>query len=74
MIISLYCILFVSHQQMLEKQLAEILRQAFQQCHTLGAQLRLLEVFEGISSRELVQVHDICDISGPGPICSVETN
>ncbi|XP_064599567.1 LOW QUALITY PROTEIN: uncharacterized protein LOC135466077 [Liolophura sinensis] len=43
--------------KMLEKQLAEILRQAFQQCHTLGAQLRLLEVFEGISSRELVQLY-----------------
>ena len=40
----------------LEKKLAEVLRQSFQQCPTIGAQLRLLEVFEGISSRELVQV------------------
>ncbi len=33
-----------------------MLRQSFQQCPTIDAQLRLLEVFEGISSRELVQV------------------
>ena len=42
--------------QDLEKKLAGVLRQSFQQCPTIGAQLRLLEVFEGISSRELVQV------------------
>lgn len=41
--------------QMLEVQLAEIIRQGFSQCPTVGSQLRLLEVFEGISSRELVQ-------------------
>lgn len=40
---------------MLEVQLAEIIRQGFSQCPTVGSQLRLLEVFEGISSRELVQ-------------------
>ncbi|KAK6172547.1 hypothetical protein SNE40_016179 [Patella caerulea] len=41
----------------LEKRLAGILRQAFSQCPTVEAQLRLLEVFEGVSSRELVQAH-----------------
>ncbi|XP_071959570.1 uncharacterized protein [Antedon mediterranea] len=41
----------------LERQLAFVLRQSFQQCPTIGSQLRLLEVFEGISSRELVQKH-----------------
>ncbi|XP_071095883.1 uncharacterized protein [Haliotis cracherodii] len=41
----------------LEKRLAGILRQAFCQCPTVEAQLRLLEVFEGVSSRELVQAH-----------------
>lgn len=35
--------------------MAEIIRQGFGQCPTVGSQLRLLEVFEGISSRELVQ-------------------
>ncbi|XP_055866060.1 uncharacterized protein LOC106055129 isoform X2 [Biomphalaria glabrata] len=39
----------------LEKKLAEILRVAFDQCPNVQAQLRLLEVFEGISGRELVQ-------------------
>ena len=43
--------------QDLEKKIADVLRQAFSQCPTIGAQLRLLEVFEGISARELVQVH-----------------
>ena len=42
--------------QSLEKQLAGILRLAFDQCPTVEAMLRLLEVFEGISGRELVQV------------------
>ena len=42
--------------QDLEKKIADVLRQAFVQCPTIGAQLRLLEVFEGISGRELVQV------------------
>ncbi|XP_064650622.1 uncharacterized protein LOC135502065 isoform X3 [Lineus longissimus] len=41
----------------LERKLAEILRHSFHQCPTIGAQLRLLEVFEGISSRELVQAN-----------------
>ncbi|ELU01785.1 hypothetical protein CAPTEDRAFT_107782 [Capitella teleta] len=41
----------------LEKKLAGILRQSFLQCSTIAAQLRLLEVFEGVSSRELVQIH-----------------
>ncbi|KAI0240669.1 Dynein beta chain, flagellar outer arm [Lamellibrachia satsuma] len=41
----------------LESKLADVLRQSFHQCPTIGAQLRLLEVFEGISSRELVQLH-----------------
>jgi dynein heavy chain len=42
--------------QSLEKRLAEILRLAYNQCPTVEAQLRLLEVFEGVSGRELVQV------------------
>ncbi|XP_052258855.1 uncharacterized protein LOC127863384 isoform X2 [Dreissena polymorpha] len=41
----------------LEKRLAEILRLAYNQCPTVEAQLRLLEVFEGVSGRELVQTH-----------------
>ncbi|KAL3885754.1 hypothetical protein ACJMK2_025795 [Sinanodonta woodiana] len=41
----------------LEKRLAEILRLSYNQCPTVEAQLRLLEVFEGVSSRDLVQVH-----------------
>ncbi|XP_069115919.1 uncharacterized protein [Argopecten irradians] len=41
----------------LEKRLSEILRLSYNQCPTVDAQLRLLEVFEGVSSRELVQVH-----------------
>ena len=47
--------IFVFHQA-LEKRLAGILREAYSWCPTVEAQLRLLEVFEGISSRELVQV------------------
>ena len=42
--------------QSLEKRLAEILRLSYNQCPTVEAQLRLLEVFEGVSGRELVQV------------------
>jgi len=42
---------------MLEMQLSEIIRQGFAQCPTVGSQLRLLEVFEGISSREMVQAN-----------------
>ncbi|XP_053409232.1 uncharacterized protein LOC123561373 isoform X4 [Mercenaria mercenaria] len=41
----------------LEKRLAEILRLSYNQCPTVDAQLRLLEVFEGVSGRELVQAH-----------------
>ncbi|KAL5020323.1 hypothetical protein ScPMuIL_003215 [Solemya velum] len=41
----------------LERRLAEILRLSYNQCPTVEAQLRLLEVFEGVSSRELVQAH-----------------
>ena len=44
------------HCQDLEKKLADVLRQSFLQCPTIGAQLLLLEVFEGISGRQLVQV------------------
>ena len=33
-----------------------MLRQSFLQCPTLEAKLRLLEVFEGISGRDMVQV------------------
>ena len=32
-----------------------VLRQSFQQCPTIASQLRLLEVFEGVSGREMVQ-------------------
>ncbi|XP_070202269.1 uncharacterized protein [Littorina saxatilis] len=41
----------------LEKRLSGILRQAFTQCPTVESQLRLLEVFEGVSGREMVQLH-----------------
>lgn len=41
----------------MELQLAEIINQSFTQCPTIGTQLRLLEVFEGISNRDLVQTH-----------------
>ncbi|XP_043910785.1 dynein beta chain, flagellar outer arm-like [Protopterus annectens] len=41
----------------LEHQIAGVLRSSFHQCPTVQAQLRLLEVFEGISGREVVQVH-----------------
>ncbi|KAK7479591.1 hypothetical protein BaRGS_00029140 [Batillaria attramentaria] len=41
----------------LEKRLSGILRQAFTQCPTVESQLRLLEVFEGVSGREMVQMH-----------------
>lgn len=42
--------------QELEFQIAEVLRSSFQQCPTIKSQLRLLHVFEGMCSRELVQV------------------
>ena len=48
--------LFMPIFQSLEKRLAEILRLSYNQCPTVEAQLRLLEVFEGVSGRELVQV------------------
>lgn len=48
---------FFTFLQGLEIQLGEIISQSFAQCPTVGAQLRLLEVFEGISSRELVQAN-----------------
>ncbi|XP_078672103.1 uncharacterized protein LOC144911712 isoform X1 [Branchiostoma floridae x Branchiostoma belcheri] len=41
----------------LEAQLASVLNLSFLQCPTVASQLRLLEVFEGVSSRELVQKH-----------------
>ncbi|XP_041092529.1 dynein beta chain, flagellar outer arm-like [Polyodon spathula] len=41
----------------LEFQIAEVLRSSFQQCPTINSQLRLLQVFEGMCSRELVQEH-----------------
>ncbi|XP_039611018.1 dynein beta chain, flagellar outer arm-like [Polypterus senegalus] len=41
----------------LEFQIAEVLQSDFQQTPTIGAQLRLLQVFEGISGRDLVQKH-----------------
>eukprot|EP00057_Strongylocentrotus_purpuratus_P006394 XP_011660868.1 PREDICTED: dynein beta chain, flagellar outer arm [Strongylocentrotus purpuratus] len=39
----------------LERRLASVLRQSFCQCPSIGSQLRLLEVFEGVSGREMVQ-------------------
>ena len=42
--------------QDLEHNLADVMRQSFKQCWDTRAKLRLLEVFEGISGRELVQV------------------
>lgn len=49
-------ILLFSHCQDLEHNLADVMRQSFKQCWDTRAKLRLLEVFEGISGRELVQV------------------
>ena len=42
--------------QDLEQNLADVMRQSFKQCWDTRAKLRLLEVFEGISGRERVQV------------------
>lgn len=42
--------------QTLERALGQILHQSLHQCPTVLAQLRLLEVFEGISGREMVHV------------------
>lgn len=39
----------------LEHNLADVMKQSFKQCWDTRAKLRLLEVFEGISGRELVQ-------------------
>ncbi|CAH2222791.1 Hypothetical predicted protein [Pelobates cultripes] len=39
----------------LEHKLGEILRSSFIQCPTIASQLRLLEVFEGISRRDVVK-------------------
>lgn len=47
---------FVLCFQNLERRLADVLRQSFKQCPDTAAKLRLLEVFEGTSGRELVQV------------------
>uniref|UniRef100_A0A8C5WK28 Dynein heavy chain n=1 Tax=Leptobrachium leishanense TaxID=445787 RepID=A0A8C5WK28_9ANUR len=41
----------------LEHKLGGILRRSFDQCPTIAAQLRLLEVFEGISRRDVVKEH-----------------
>lgn len=51
----LKAILFHRSQD-LEYNLADVMRQSFKQCWDTRAKLRLLEVFEGISGRELVQV------------------
>ncbi|XP_075240849.1 dynein beta chain, ciliary-like isoform X3 [Convolutriloba macropyga] len=39
----------------LEKRLAAVLSHSFQQCRTIGSQLRILEVFEGVNNREVIQ-------------------
>ncbi|KAM4795913.1 dynein axonemal heavy chain 9-like [Rhinophrynus dorsalis] len=41
----------------LEHQLGDILRCSFEQCPNITSQLRLLEVFEGISRRDVVKDH-----------------
>ncbi|KAM8977325.1 uncharacterized protein RCH25_043181 [Pelodytes ibericus] len=41
----------------LEHQLGRILRSSFDQCPTIASQLRLLEVFEGVSTRDVVKDH-----------------
>ncbi|XP_018102433.1 dynein beta chain, flagellar outer arm [Xenopus laevis] len=41
----------------LEHQLGGILRSSFDQCPNIASQLRLLEVFEGISRRDIVKDH-----------------
>ncbi|XP_075053831.1 uncharacterized protein LOC142139871 [Mixophyes fleayi] len=41
----------------LEHQLGNILRSSFDQCPTIASQLRLLELFEGVSRRDIVKDH-----------------
>ncbi|XP_053311944.1 dynein axonemal heavy chain 9-like [Spea bombifrons] len=41
----------------LEHQLGGVLKTSFHQCPTIASQLRLLEVFEGISRRDVVKDH-----------------
>lgn len=50
----LECVIFLL--QSLEHQLGNILRSSFDQCPTVASQLRLLEVFEGVSRRDIVKV------------------
>ena len=42
--------------QELETRLGYVLKDSFKQCWDMKSRLRLLEVFEGTSSRDLVQV------------------
>ena len=41
--------------QNLEKRLAAVLSHSFQQCRTIGSQLRILQVFEGVNNREVIR-------------------
>ena len=47
---------FTDFYQELEKRLAAVLCHSFQQCRTIGSQLRILEVFEGVNNREVIRI------------------
>ena len=53
---NVFDLITTSLSQDLENNLADVMKQSFKQCWDTRAKLRLLEVFEGISGRELVQV------------------
>ena len=72
---------FRSTIKSLEHRLSSVLQQTFDQCPTLEAELRVLEMFQGVSKREAVQVSSIicmiCSgvwliaICGDSGLCSV---
>ena len=49
----LYECLFVKE---LERELSQILNLSIQNCTTIASKLRLLEVFEGVHERDVIQV------------------
>lgn len=55
---NVFDLITTSLSQDLENNLADVMKQSFKQCWDTRAKLRLLEVFEGISGRELVQVRN----------------
>ncbi|XP_066552369.1 uncharacterized protein LOC136718518 [Amia ocellicauda] len=58
----------------LEYQIAGVLRSSFQQCPTIGSQLRLLHVFQGVINRELVQRWSSSPEDLDGHLESIEVN